>query len=157
MKNVKMLVLLTIVMVAGTCFAQDDEAPTDAQVAADEAMGSTFERATGLPTDTTSWVLKAAEDAGVSDAVTGPLGAFLSASSPSYTADRDIDEYAGAALTPAEQTEGNQFVQQLDAQREAQFQFERQFNQWNQQQLRTMQAPPKVDTIGACSGNCTAR
>jgi len=143
-------------MAAGTCFAQD-EAPTDAQVVADEATGFAFERVTGLPTGFTSWTLKAAEDAGAAEAVTGPLGAFLSAMSPSYTAGQDIDEYAGAALTPDEQTEANQLVQQLQAQQEAQYQFERQFNQWNQQQLRTMQAPPKVPMIGACSGNCTTR
>ena len=102
---------------AATCLAQDDSSPSDAQIANDEVQGAVSEALTGIPTDATSLALSAAEAAGVAEAITGPIGAFASAFSSSYTAPPALDE-----APPARNMDGslNWYDQQMQVEQEQQ-------------------------------------
>jgi hypothetical protein len=98
---------------------------------------------------------KAAIDA--FEALSGPIGAGLSASSPSYTASPEMDEvtplpadlsdYDGSGFV-------NSYLQDIQTQQDAQYKFDGLYNQWHQKQLKNMKPAPTGPSISVCPG-CT--
>ena len=173
MKNLKIasLVIALPLFIGQLSFAQDSssdiniaidgsreilEKQLDVPLSVPSAYQMGFERATGVPASIPSAVSNFIENvggaAGLSeatiDAITGPVGAFLAASGESSTAGPDLDEVDPNYVPGANDENATQnFLQQLQAQQDAQSQFDELYMRSLHNQLSKAATAPSGPSI----------
>ena len=166
MKNLLITASLFVALCGVSTSWAQVESPSDLQIAVDEARSAAFEAQTGLPTGYSSWALQAGEAAvnefgsqaaiNTFESLSGPIGAGLSAFSPSYTAGPEMDEVTPLPFyaVPSDGAFVDSYLQQMQAQQDAQYQFDGLYSQLKQNQLKHLKPAPTGPSISSCSG-CT--